>query len=94
MKTIVLAGIAALISPCAFAQSSGEFLGQDLRDRGAAYIATDRARENFAVSREQAIEGNYVGAEIARDRGLIERDRADHDVRAANRNHELYRLTR
>ena len=72
MKTIILAGIAALISTSAFAQTAGEFLGQDLRDRGAAYVATDRARENFGLARERAAEGNYVGAAIAQERGEIE----------------------
>lgn len=94
MKTIILASVAALISTSAFAQTAGEFLGQDLRDRGAAYVATNRARENFGIARERAAEGNYVGAAIAQERGEIERGRADHDVIAADRDRALYRLTR
>ncbi len=94
MKHVLLAGCAALISTSAFAQSAGAFLGQELRDRGSAVIATERAHENFAVARERAMDGNYVGAEIARERGLAERDRADHDVMAAERNRAIYHLTR
>ncbi|CAO4136658.1 hypothetical protein [Methylorubrum extorquens] len=94
MKTIILAGVAALISTSALAQTAGEFLGQDLRDRGAAYVATDRARENFGIARERAAEGNYVGAAIAQERGEIEHGRADRDVIAADRDRALYRLTR
>lgn len=94
MKIVMLAGVAVLISGTAFAQTSDAFLGRDLRDRGAAIIATDRAREGFAIARERAAEGNYVGAAVAQERALIERNRADHDVLAADRNRELYRLTR
>ncbi len=94
MKTVMLAGVVVLISGTAFAQSFDAFLGRDLRDRGAAIIATDRTREGFAIAQERAAEGNYVGAAVARERALIERDRADHDALAADRNRELYRLTR
>ncbi|SDA18080.1 hypothetical protein SAMN02799622_01991 [Methylobacterium sp. UNC378MF] len=94
MKTIIMAGFGALLSTTAFAQPATEFLGRDLRDRGAAYTATDRAREDFGVARERAAEGNYVGAAIAQERGAIERDRADRDVLAADRNREIYRRTR
>lgn len=94
MKAIVLAGFATIISTTCFAQTPGEFLGQDYRDRGAAYIATDRAREDFAISRERAENGNFYGAEIARERGDVERNRADNDVYAADRNRDFYRMTR
>ncbi|MEH3146546.1 MAG: hypothetical protein PGN34_14630 [Methylobacterium frigidaeris] len=94
MKVILPAGFAALVATAVSAQTPGEFLGRDLRDRGAGIIATDRAREDFAVARERAADGNQAGAAVAQERGLIERGRADHDVIAADRNRELYRLTR
>ncbi|RVU18154.1 hypothetical protein [Methylobacterium oryzihabitans] len=94
MRMVLLAGLAASFATTGLAQTPGEFLGRDLRDRGAGIVATDRARDDFAVARERAAMGNEVGAAVAQERGLVERDRADRDVIAADRNRELYRLTR
>lgn len=93
MRSAILASLALMISAPTFAQSANPFFQQDYRDRAAGYVETDRARDEFAIAHQRAADGNYLGAAVAQERGRIARSRADADVRAADRDRLLGRVT-
>ena len=58
---------------------------------GLAFLVC--ARDDFAIARDREADGNTYGAAVAARRGRIERDRADNDVMAADRNRFFGRVT-